>query len=113
VDRLAHYERSRAGNVTVKSVMRSHASVWEEKRRALHAYRNGVDVYDPGRGEQLGQRFDVAGTGVRNGIDYLAVDGRYMGGESTDSTNMTISLPVQSTTIPRTQVSKTTVTVLP
>ena len=66
-----------------------------------------------GGGEQAGQPFEVAGNGVRAGVDYIAVDGRYMGGESHDSTSMTISLPIQAMTIPRTQVSRTTVTVLP
>ena len=50
---------------------------------------------------------------MRSGADYIAVDGRYMGGESRDSTTMTITLPIQAMTIPRTQVSRTTVTVLP
>lgn len=112
-DSLTMNDRA-TGNVTVKSVMRSHASVWEERNGVRCVRIETASTFTiQGGGEQLGQRFDVAGTGVRNGIDYLAVDGRYMGGESTDSTSMTISLPIQSTTIPRTQVSKTTVTVLP
>lgn len=112
-DTLTMNDRA-AGNVTVKSITRSHAASWEERNgaRSLH-----VDVTSTftiqGDGQQAGQRFDVSGNGLRNGIDYIAVDGRYLGGESTDSTTMTISLPVQSMTIPRTQVSKTTVTVLP
>jgi len=55
----------------------------------------------------------VAGNGVRSGIDLVAIDGRYVGGESHDSTSMTITLPIQAMTIPRTQVSRTTVSVLP
>jgi hypothetical protein len=112
-DTLTMNDRA-AGNVTVKSVTRSHAAAWEERNgtRSVH-----VDVTSTfaiqGDGEQAGQRFEVTGNGLRNGVDYIAGDGRYLGGESTDSTNMTISLPVQSMTIPRTQVSKTTVTVLP
>ena len=112
-DTLTMNDRA-AGNVTVKSVTRSHAASWEERNgaRSLH-----VDVTSTftiqGDGEQAGQRFEVTGNGLRSGVDYIAGDGRYLGGESTDSTNMTISLPVQSMTIPRTQVSKTTVTVLP
>ena len=66
-----------------------------------------------GNGQQAGQPFEVSGTGLRNGVDFLAIDGRYLGSQSQDSTNMTISLPIQAMTIPRTQVSKTTVTVLP
>jgi hypothetical protein len=55
----------------------------------------------------------VNGNGVRNGVDFVAIDGRYLGRDSRDSTNMTITLPIQAMTIPRTQVSRTTVTVLP
>ena len=112
-DSLTTSDRA-TGNVTVKTAIRSHAAVLEE-RNGVRCVRieTAATFTIQGGGEQFGQRFDVAGNGVRNGIDYIAVDGRYMGGESTDSTHMTISLPVQSTTIPRTQVSKTTVTVLP
>lgn len=112
-DSLTTNDRA-TGNVTVRSATRSHAAGLEE-RNGVRCVRieTAATFTIQGGGEQLGQRFDVAGTGVRNGIDYIAVDGRYLGGESTDSTNMTITLPVQSTTIPRTQVSKTTVTVLP
>ena len=54
-----------------------------------------------------------AKSGLRSGVDYIAVDGRFMGGEAHDSTSSTINLPIQGMTIPRTQVSRSTVTVLP
>jgi len=112
-DTVTMNERA-TGNVSVKSITRSHAAGWEERNGARSVRIEVASSFTiQGGGEQLGQHFDVTGTGVRNGFDYVAVDGRYMGGESTDSTNLTISLPVQSTTIPRTQVAKTTVTVLP
>jgi hypothetical protein len=112
-DTLTMSDRA-AGNVTVKSITRSHAATWEtrDNARSLRVEVSSTFTIQ-GSGEQNGQPFEVAGNGVRNGIDYLAVDGRYLGGESSDSTSMTISLPVQAMTIPRTQVSKTTVTVLP
>lgn len=103
-----------AGTVTVTSISRSYAAAWED-RGGIRVMR--LDVTSTftikGGGSQAGQPFEVAGTGVRGGVDYIAVDGRYMGGESRDSTNMTITLPIQAMTIPRTQVSKTTVTVRP
>lgn len=112
-DTLTMNDRA-AGNVTVKSITRSHAAAWETRNNARSLR---VDVSSTftiqGNGEQNGQPFQVSGDGVRSGIDYIAMDGRYLGGESSDSTNMTITLPVQAMTIPRTQVSKTTVTVLP
>jgi len=103
-----------AGNVTVTNISRSHAAAWED-RGGTRVMRLEVtsNFTIKGSGEQAGQPFEVAGTGVRSGMDYIAVDGRYVGGESHDSTTMAITLPIQAMTIPRTQVSKTTVTVLP
>lgn len=103
-----------AGNVTVTTISTSNAAAWED-RNGVRCLRLEVtsNFTIQGAGEQNGQPFEVAGNGVRSGVDYIAVDGRYMGGEARDSTAMTITLPVQSMTIPRTQVSRSTVTVLP
>jgi len=103
-----------AGSVTVTSVNRAHAAAWED-RNGTRALRVEVasDFTIKGSGQQAGQPFEVAGNGVRSGVDFVTADGRYAGGESHDSTSMTITLPIQAMTIPRTQVSKTTVTVLP
>jgi len=103
-----------AGAVVVKTISRSNAAAWEE-RNGVRWLRLEVasNFTIQGAGEQGGQPFEVAGTGVRNGVDYIAVDGRYMGGEARDSTTMTITLPVQGMIIPRTQLSRSTVTVLP
>jgi len=103
-----------AGNITITSVNRSTAVAWED-RNGARALRMEVSTEFKlqGSGQQAGQQFQVNGNGVRGGIDFIAIDGRYLGGESRDSTSMTITLPVQAMTIPRTQVSRTTVTVLP
>lgn len=103
-----------AGSVTVTSVNRARAATWEDHTgtRVLRVEVTS-DFTIKGGGQQAGQPFEVAGSGVRSGLDFVSVDGRYMGGESHDSTSMTITLPIQAMTIPRTQVSKTTVTVLP
>ena len=103
-----------AGAVVVKTISRSNAAAWEE-RNGVRCLRLEVasNFTIQGAGEQGGQPFEVAGTGVRNGVDYIAVDGRYMGGEARDSTTMTITLPIQGMIIPRTQLSRSTVTVLP
>lgn len=107
-------QQAAVGNITITNVNRSRAAAWEE-RNGTRALRLEVtsDFQIQGRGQQVGQPFEVNGTGARNGVDYIAIDGRYLGGEARDSTNMTITLPVQSLTIPRTQASRTTVTVLP
>jgi hypothetical protein len=103
-----------AGAVVVKTISRSNAAAWEQ-RNGVRCLRLEVvsNFTIQGAGEQGGQPFEVAGNGVRNGVDYIAVDGRFMGGEARDSTSMTITLPVQNMIIPRTQVSRSTVTVLP
>jgi len=103
-----------AGTVTITSINRSNALRWED-RNSTRSLRVEVisDFTIKGGGQQMGQQYDIAGTGRRNGVDYVAADGRYLGGESQDTTTMTISLPVQGLTIPRKQISKTTVTVLP
>src|SRR2546425_6056754 len=103
-----------AGSVTVTSINRARAAAWEDHTgtRALRVEVTS-DFTIKGSGQQMSQPYEVAGSGVRNGLDFVSADGRYMGGESRDSTSMTITLPIQAMTIPRTQVSKTTVTVLP
>jgi hypothetical protein len=103
-----------AGSVTVTSINHAHAAAWED-HTGTRVMRLEVrsEFTIKGGGQQAGQPFEVAGTGVRNGLDFVSVDGRYVGGESRDSTSMTITLPIQAMTIPRTQVSRTTVTVLP
>jgi len=112
-DTVTSNERT-AGSVTVTNISHAHATAWEQ-HSGVRCLR--VDVTSSftiqGSGEQIGQPFDISGSGLRSGVDYIAVDGRYMGGEAHDSTSMTITLPVQATTIPRTQVSRSTVTVLP
>src|SRR6266849_8837253 len=103
-----------AGSVTVTSVNRARAAAWEDHKgtRVLRV-EVASDFTIKGGGQQAGQPFEVAGSGVRTGLDFVSADGRYVGGESRDSTSMTITLPIQAMTIPRTQVSKTTVSVLP
>ena len=103
-----------AGAVTVTTINRSRATAWEQ-RNGIRSLRLEVasTFTIRGAGDQNGQPFEVNGTGQRTGVDFIAVDGRYLGGEASDSTSMTINLPVQSVTIPRTQVSRSTVTVRP
>jgi len=103
-----------AGTVTITSVNRSNAVKWEERNKTRSLRIEVIsDFTIKGGGQQMGQQYDISGTGRRNGIDYVAADGRYLGGESQDTTSMTITLPVQGLTIPRKQMSKSTVTVIP
>lgn len=103
-----------AGTVTITSINRSNAVKWEDRNKTRSLRIEVVsDFTIKGGGQQMGQQYDISGTGRRNGIDYVAADGRYLGGESQDTTSMTITLPVQGLTIPRKQLSRSTVTVLP
>jgi hypothetical protein len=103
-----------AGTVTITSISRSNAVRWEDRNNTRSLRVEVVsDFTIKGGGQQMGQQYDIAGTGRRHGIDFIAADGRYLGGESQDTTSMTILLPVQGLTIPRKQMSKSIVTVVP
>jgi hypothetical protein len=43
----------------------------------------------------------------------VSADGRYLGGEVSDSANLSITLPAQGVTIPLRQILYSTVTVVP
>lgn len=100
--------------VTTRSTTQSHATAWEQ-RNGTRALRLEVtsNYTLAGAGDQGGQVMEISGTGVRSGVQFLAADGRYLGGEASDSSAISINLPVQNTTVPVRQVSRSTVTVLP
>lgn len=66
-----------------------------------------------GSGKNAGQPYELAGAGSANGTALITADGRYLGGESRDSTALTIRLPVQGVAVPVVQVTRTTIAVLP
>jgi len=75
---------------------------------------DGTQTYRvAGGGKNAGQPFELSGAGTGSGVNYLAFDGRYLGGEWQDSTNLTVRLPVQGVAVPVIQVTHTTVAVLP
>jgi hypothetical protein len=113
IDTVTTSDRA-AGAVTVTTINQSRATAWEERNGVRSLRLEVASTFTiRGAGDQNGQPFEVNGSGRRTGVDFIAVDGRYMGGEANDSTSMTINLPVQSVIIPRTQVSRSTVTVRP
>jgi hypothetical protein len=100
--------------VTTRSTTQSRATVWEQRGNARALRLEVTSNYTVvGSGEQGGQVMEVSGVGTQVRTQYLAADGRYLGGESRDSSNIRINLPVQATTVPVRQVSRATVTVLP
>ena len=105
----------RAGvDVTIKAIGHSRAAAWEQRNgaRCLRLEVNSTYTV-AGAGEQGGQPLEVSGTGTRTGTHFLAVDGRYLGGEVHDSSAMVVGLPVQGMTVPVRQISRSTITVLP
>jgi hypothetical protein len=104
-----------AGGSTITTHVQSHrtATTWQD-RGGIRALRIevGASYTFSGSGEQSGAAFTIDGSGMGNGVQYLAEDGRFLGGEVHDSTTMTIDLPLQGVTIPRRQKSNTIVTAL-
>jgi hypothetical protein len=104
----------RAGvEVTMKSVNRSRAPAWEARNdtRCLRLETSATYTV-AGAGEQGGQPLEVTGSGTRSAVQFLAVDGRYLGGEVHDSSMVMVNLPIQGVTVPVRQVSHSIVTVL-
>jgi len=101
-------------DVTRRAVVASKATAWESHSdaRSLRIETQGAFTV-AGSGANNGQPFAVTGSGTTSGHAFLAEDGRFLGGESWDSTALTVSLPVQSLTIPVTQILHSSVAVLP
>jgi hypothetical protein len=100
--------------VTTKSVNSARAVDWEQRNgtRCLRLEVNATYTL-VGAGEQGGQVMELAGSGARSTVQFLAADGRYLGGEVRDSAAITITLPIQNATVPIRQVSHSTISVLP
>ena len=107
--------KDRAGiDVTINAIGHSRATAWEQRNGARCLRLEVSSTYTVvGAGEQGGQPLEVSGTGVRTGVQFLAVDGRYLGGEVHDSSTIVVGLPVQGMTVPVRQISHSTISVLP
>ena len=100
--------------LTVTAINRSRAAALED-RGGSHSVRIEVNstVTLSAAGEQGGQPVRLEGSGTRAGVEFVSVDGRYLGGESRDSIAQTITLSLQGLVVPVRQVSHSLVTVLP
>lgn len=105
----------RAGvDVTVNSIAHSRATAWEQRNGARCLRIEVSSAYSvAGAGDQGGQPLEVTGTGTRTGVQFVAVDGRYLGGEAHDTSSILVGLPLQGMTVPVRQISHSTITVLP
>jgi hypothetical protein len=99
--------------VTMKSASRGRAPAWEARNGTRSLRLEISSTYTvAGVGEQGGQPLEVTGSGTRSSVQFLAVDGRYLGGEVHDSSTVMVNLPIQGVTVPVRQVSHSLVTVL-
>jgi hypothetical protein len=100
--------------VTSRSIHHARAVAWEERGGARCLRLEVSATYTvTGAGEQGGQPLEVAGSGARSTVQFVAADGRYLGGEFSDSSAIVITLPIQGATVPVRQVSRYTIAVLP
>jgi hypothetical protein len=102
-----------SSSVTTHSANQRSAAAWEDHAgsRALRL-ETTANYHFNGSGDQSGNPFTVAGSGIGNWVQYVSSDGRYLGGELRDSASLSIDLQVQGITIPRRQLSHTVVTAL-
>jgi hypothetical protein len=100
--------------ITTRSFNIRTATNWENRGvlRVLRIESSASYTFN-GSGEQSGAPFTLDGSGQATGLQFLASDGRYVGGEARDSATLTIDLPMQGITIPRRQLARTTISVLP
>jgi len=66
-----------------------------------------------GSGSQLNQPVEVTGSGTGTAHYFISVDGRYLGGEGTDSSTITVKFPYQSAVIPATRILRLTTILVP
>ncbi|MGD8726126.1 MAG: hypothetical protein PVH40_00710 [Gemmatimonadales bacterium] len=99
-------------DIDVVLITRSEAASWAQHRgaRALLVTTN-TDYSLSGGGSQMGTEIDLSGTGIRHGTLYLSEDGRFLGGVSADTANMTATVAAMGAIIPVFQTRYDTVTV--
>jgi hypothetical protein len=112
-DTVSRADRSGAiDKLLITAITTSHAGAIVE-RNGAHSLQieSTSSITVSGSGALGGQPITLQGTGSRRGIEFVAVDGRYLGGESLDSTQLTFTFPGQ--TVPQRLVSHALVKVLP
>jgi hypothetical protein len=113
-DTMALTQPSGGGAVTRRATIHSTAAAWEDHAGTRSLRIESSATYTvAGAGQNGGQSFEVGGTGTTTARAFIAEDGRFLGGESQDSTSLTVSLPAQGLAIPVTQVLRSTVSVRP
>ena len=107
-------QRGSGGAVTRRSTTHSQAIGWDDHTGTRSVRIEASATYSvAGSGQNGGQPFEVNGTGSATARSFVAEDGRFLGGESQDSTTLTVSLPAQGLSIPVTQVLRSSIVVRP
>jgi hypothetical protein len=113
-DTVETSQKGSGSEVSRRSITLSTAAGWEDRLGTRSVRVEGSQTYRvAGGGKNAGQPFELSGAGTGSGVAYIGADGRYLGGESQDSTTLTVRLPVQGVAVPVIQVTRTTVAVLP
>ncbi len=113
-DTVETSQKGSGSEVSRRTITLSTAAGWEDRLGTRSVRVEGSQTYRvAGGGKNAGQPFELSGAGTGSGVAYIAADGRYLGGESQDSTTLTVRLPVQGVAVPVIQVTRTTVAVLP
>jgi len=112
-DTVAGSQRAGESEVTRRAIVQSQAPAWDVRNSTRSLRIETVTRYTvSGAGQNSGQPFEMSGGGAATSQGFIAEDGRFLGGESRDSTGMMISLPVQGLAIPVSQRLHSTVSAL-
>lgn len=100
--------------VTRRSANRSHVTNWEQQGNTrILTIEKAATYAVAGSGTQGNQPVQVSGNGAESSRYVIAADGRYLGGDASDSSSITVTLPYQNATVPAIRVLRSTVAVLP
>jgi hypothetical protein len=115
IDTTILSQRSGQGlNLRSQSIRQHRIVGWElhEGVRALKISTTGTYTIT-GSGEQNGQQLTMAGSGAASADQFVSAAGVYLGGASTDSTNMMVNVVSMGMEIPVRQTRRTAVSRLP
>ena len=113
-DTVETTQKGGGSEVSRRTITQAVAAEWEDHlgARCLRVVTNHT-FRVAGSGKNVGQPFELSGAGTGSSVAYVAVDGRYLGGEAQDSTTLTVRLTVRGVAVPVIQLTRTTVAVLP
>jgi hypothetical protein len=103
-----------SGQMNTRAIRQNRVVGWEDREgmRALHIAITGAYEIS-GTGEAQGQPIELTGSGQAAADRWVSTTGRYLGGTSSDSTNLTVNVINVGITVPVQQVQRSTVTRLP